>query len=177
MVGTIVLIALVVVAVLAASDHRVLAKVLNANGVDYQQLNESRWRADRDFTSGQTARFDDLSVRVVSSTVYTPSDNYSLPSDGKQFIAVQVEITNRAQQSVTISPYLFTALQDGTETSAHYLSEDGFSRQSLGAGRSINATLVFELAPQFQRRSLLYHTTAFDPVSYQEKQLRYQLAF
>jgi hypothetical protein len=143
----------------------------------YNADNQAKIDAKKDFAKGETANFDAYQVKVNSVKFdVTPNQDYYTPSDGKQFIAVNLTIKNISNDPITIDS--FSLNDNGVLRNASYATVDpALESGQLAAGASTTGNVVYEVNADASSFKLQYSTYAYDSTTYASKTLTYTLAF
>lgn len=154
------------------------AKTINESIKTENASVQSQIDAKKDFSKGDTAKFGDFDVTVSSvSRNYTSPDTYTQPSDGNEFVVVNVSVKNttNSTQSFTNNDL---KLNDGSfANDASYVEvSPSFTGGSIVAGGTAKGNVVFQAKKGATGLKLQYETTVYDTHSYQAKTLTYSLA-
>lgn len=163
----------------ASSSLKTAANEITATANSYTETQQARVDAKKNFTKGQTATFDDFSVKVNSVTRnYTPSESYYAADDGKELIVVNVTVKNLDTESHYFSSYDLDIVEDGLANSSSYFGdvEDEFEGGTLAAGASTTGNIVYEVTKDATGLKLQYETYGYDPSESESVTLTYTLA-
>jgi hypothetical protein len=140
---------------------------------------QSQIDAKKDFSKGETAKFGDFEVAVKSVTRdYTSTNAYTQPSDGNEFVVVNISVKNTTDTTQSLTKYNLQ-LTDGSVANDASLVVDvspAFTGGSIVAGGTAEGNIVFEVKKGASDLKLLYETTVYDYTTYQSKTLTYTLA-
>jgi len=103
--------------------------------------------AKKDFAAGETARFDDLEVKVNKYTPnWTSTDGFSTPKDGYEFTYVSLNVKNKGSDDVSANPFDFK-LNDNGVVADHDIAVTAtpFNAVELKPGAAIDGDLVFQV--------------------------------
>jgi archaellum component FlaG (FlaF/FlaG flagellin family) len=125
----------------------------------------------KDFSKGETAIFNDLSVQAVTVTPnWQANDGYSKPNDGNQYVFVTLAIKNTGTETVSVNPYDFKLNADGVVSSSDIVTTPNpLNAVDLKAGASIQGDLVYQVkaaSSQLKIEYSTYNTKAYQQVDY-----------
>jgi hypothetical protein len=135
--------------------------------------------AKKDFSKGETANFGDFDVTVKSVTRdYTSTDAYTQPSDGNEFVVVNISVKNTTDSTQSFTRYDLKLIDGSVANDASFVAEvsPSFTGGSIVAGGTAEGNIVFEAKQGATGLKLQYETTVYDTKSYQSKTLTYTLA-
>jgi hypothetical protein len=140
-----------------------------------QQGEQALVDAKKDFKKGETARFADFEVTVNKVTKgYEPENSFLGPSDGKEFIVVNLTVKNVADESAYVSSYDFDVNSDGLAVSSSFVNvEPEFENGTLSVGASVTGNIVYEVSKSASNLKLQYEHNAY--VNSEFKELIYTL--
>lgn len=151
----------------------------NFNDIMEEENQSSQMLIDskKDFAKGEVAKFGDAFEVKVNSVEqgYIPGQSYTA-QDGKQYIKVNVTVTNISDEPQYISAYSFSVLENGmTQTSSYAPVEKELNEGDLNIGASTTGNVIYEVSNEATDLKLQYDMTVFDG-NYKSRQLVYTLA-
>ena len=165
----------------------VIASAITTSNNELTKMNTERDKesseilnAKKDFAKGETAKFGKLDVTVNKvQRNYMPTNRFSAPAEGKEFIIINVTIKNSSDESKYISASTLQLNVGGVSEYSTYVSglkqlEGG----NLSSGASITGDLAFEVTKDASGLKLQYEETAFVTTDgkFNSKKLTYTLA-
>jgi hypothetical protein len=144
------------------------AKVAN----DVNQEKQAIKNMKKDFSKGETGVFDKLSVQAVKVTPdFVPSDGYSKPDAGKQFVFVSLKIKNTSGETVSVNPFDFKLNDNGASTDYYFTTSvpAPLNATELKPGATVQGDLVFQAkatSKTFKLEYKTYSSKALEDVTY-----------
>ena len=141
----------------------------------YTDSQQTLINAKKDFSKGETARFENFDIKV-NSIQRNYTNGYYQADDGKEYIVVNVSVTNKSSDSEYFAAYDLEINDDGLIDSHSYVSVDSeYDDGTLAAGATETGNIVYEVKSGSKNLKLQYETTAFDE-DYNSVKLTYTLA-
>jgi hypothetical protein len=144
------------------------AKVAN----DVNQEKQAVKNMKKDFAKGETGVFDKLSVQAVKVTPnFMPSDGYSKPDAGKQFVFVSLKIKNTSNETVSVNPFDFKLNDNGASTDYYFTTSipAPLNATELKPGAALQGDLVFQAnasSKSFKLEYKTYSSKALEEINY-----------
>lgn len=138
-------------------------KEVNDSISSYDQKQQAKIDAKKDFEKGATAIFGDFEVKVNSvKRNYVPDYEYSKADDGNELIVVNITVKNIADSSEYFSSYSLNLDDNGnTNTSSYADVDNSFDGTNIAAGKSATGNVVFEIKKDSNNLKLQYEDTAY----------------
>lgn len=173
-----------IIAIVAAAPTGVAGgKAINEPNKAYDSYNaenKALIEAKKDYKKGETATFGQFEVKVNSvkrDYVFTGSDSYVTPDEGKEYIVVNVTAKNVGDDSKYLSGYDLKINEDGvSNTSSFYDVSPELKSGNLSAGASTTGNIVFEVTKGATDLKLQYETTVYDLEAGKSQDLVFTLA-
>lgn len=165
--GGIALITALIVTSLGAALLGGAAQVANDVSNEQKALDSVK----KDFAKGDTAKFDKLDVKVTTVTQnWQPTDGFSKPDDGKEFVLVSLDIKNTSSETVSVNPLDFK-IDDAGVAEIYELTTTStpLNAVELKPGSSVTGDIVFQAKKDATGLKLQYKTfstSAFKEVTY-----------
>lgn len=134
--------------------------------------------AKKDFSKGETAKFGDFDVKVLSSTRgYTMADSYTQASDGNEFVRVGVSVKNTTDTSQSFTKYSLKLIAGSVSNDASFVAtaDPEFTGGDIVPGGTAEGNIVFEVKKDSTGLKLQYETTVYDLQTYKSVTLVYTL--
>lgn len=124
----------------------------------------------KDFAKGETAKFDKLEVKATATPSWQPTDGFSTPDDGKEFVLVSLDIKNTGDEAVSVNPLDFK-IEDAGVAEMYELTTTStpLNAVELQPGSSVTGDLVFQAkkgATGLKLQYKTYNTSALKEVTY-----------
>jgi uncharacterized membrane protein len=148
----------------------------NMNSTDRQQ--QSTADGKKEFAKGETANFaDTFEVKVNSSEMnFSPASFYT-PDEGKQFIRVNLTVTNISDESKYVSGLNFGVIDNGLKTgSSLVIVANQLPNGELEPGATITGNVVYQVSLDATDLKLAYESTTYNQ-AYKMQKTSYTLAF
>ena len=154
------ILAIATVGITGVATSGVINKALD----QYNAANKALIEAQKDFKKGETAKFAEFEVKANSvQRNYLPTDTYTQPEVGKEFIVVNVTVKNTATEPKTISNYDLKLNEAGVADTVSYVTVDPvFYGGELSAGASLSGNVVYQVAKGATDLKLQYGTYVYD---------------
>lgn len=126
----------------------------------------------KDFKKGEVGVFDKLNVQATKVTLnYLPSDGYTKPDAGKQFVFVSLKIKNTSSETVSVNPFDFKLDDSGASTDYYFVTSvpAPLNATDLKPGATLQGDLVFQASASskvFTLEYKTYNTKALEDVNY-----------
>lgn len=165
--GGLALITALIVTMVGVAIFGGVAQVANQVSQERQAIDEAR----KDFAKGDVATFGDLSVKVNTLTQsWQPTDGFSTPKDGYEFIYVSLNIKNTSDDETDVNPFDFK-LDDSGVVADHDIATTPtpLNDVKLKAGSAVDGDLVFQVkkgATNLKLQYTTYNTSALKDVNY-----------
>jgi len=132
--------------------------------------------AKKDFGKGETARFEYFDVKVNSiQRDYDTGKSYYKADDGKEYIVVNVSVTNKSDDSEYFAAYDLDINDGGLLVSHSYVSIDSeYDDGTLTAGATETGNIIYEVTAGSKDLKLQYETYALNE-DYDSEKLTYTL--
>lgn len=145
---------------------------------EYTQSKLALINSKKDFSKGETAKFGEYyEVKVNSITRdYVSTSRIYKPSEGKEYIVVNVSITNKDDSDHYFSNS-YLKINDNGETDSYSLApvESRFSGSTIGDGETETGNIVYEVTKGSKNLKLQYEMSTTDE-NYKSVKLIYTLA-
>jgi hypothetical protein len=145
-----------------------LASIGAAGGALNQAVEEANKEAQaqidakKDFGRGETARFGDFDVKVNSVERNFAGNSIFTPDEGKEYIVVNLTVTNKDDESSYTSSFDFKVNDNGSASSAALVSVDpSYESATLDPGASTTGNIVFEVTKDAQNLKLQYDAMVY----------------
>jgi hypothetical protein len=144
------------------------AKVANEVNQEKQAVKDLK----KDFSKGETAVFDKLSIQAVKVVPnYLPADGYTKPDAGKQFIFVSLSIKNTSSETASVNPFDFKLNDNGASTDYYFTTSvpAPLNATELKPGATVKGDMVFQAAAaskNFKLEYKTYNSKALEDVTY-----------
>lgn len=135
--------------------------------------------AKKDFAKGETAKFDNLEVKINSvQRNYTPASSYMAAEDGKEYVVLNVTVKNVGDESEYVSDYDFTVSDKGLAVSSAYLTLDNeFDSGDLSPNGTITGNIGYEVTKGASDLKLQHKKTVYVFSTGKSEEIIYTLAF
>lgn len=110
-------------------------------------------KKDKVFTIGDTVDIDGYQIRV-NDVRYSNEEGYSTPDEGKQFVIMNITITNGTKKKVSFNPLDFSLNEDGVSSTTGFTYADGVDTLKSG-DLDVGATVTGNLVAQANTDSKL----------------------
>lgn len=113
---------------------------------------------------GQTASYKGYEIKV-NSVKFNQGDDFNKPDSGKQYVIVNITITNHTNESQNYNPYDFKLNADGNNT---YVTEiitnvdNTLESGSLDKGAKVTGNLVGQAKTSAKKLQLQYKTSIWN---------------
>ncbi|WP_288745762.1 DUF4352 domain-containing protein [uncultured Enterococcus sp.] len=101
------------------------------------------------FNVGDTVDIKGYQIKV-NDVKYSDSEGYSTPDEGKQFVIINLTITNKTDKKVSFNPLDFSLNENGVSSTTGFTYVDGvdvLSSGDLDPDASVTGNLVGQAAP------------------------------
>lgn len=146
----------------------------------YQNEQQEKINAQKDFSKGETARFGDLEIQAsIKNNNYVPANEYSRATSGKRYVVIDVNIKNVGEDTETASSYSFKLSDNkGVLSTTAFVTAPGkaLGSVSLTAGGSTSGELVFEVDKDASGLKLAMEDYAYNYQTYKSENITYTLA-
>jgi hypothetical protein len=139
---------------------------------DINQEKQAVQNMKKDFSKGETGIFDKLNVQAVKVTPnYMPSDGYTKPDAGKQFVFITLKIKNVSSDTVSVNPFDFKLDDNGASTDYYFMASipAPLNATELKPGATVQGSLVFQAGASSKAYKLdykTYNSKALEDVTY-----------
>lgn len=119
---------------------------------------------DKVYKVGQTASYKGYKIKV-NSVSYSSGNEYEQPDSGKQYVIVNVTITNDTDESQDYNPYDFKLNADGNNTDLDEIYTDvdnTLNAGSLDKGASVTGNMVGQASTSVSKLQLQYKTSVWN---------------
>ncbi len=119
---------------------------------------------DKVYKVGQTASYKGYKIKV-NSVSYSSGNEYEQPDSGKQYVIVNVTITNDTDESQDYNPYDFKLNADGNNTDLDEIYTDvdnTLNAGSLDKGASVTGNMVGQASTSVSKLQLQYQTSVWN---------------
>lgn len=119
---------------------------------------------DKVYKVGQTASYKGYKIKV-NSVSYSSGNEYEQPDSGKQYVIVNVTITNNTDESQDYNPYDFKLNADGNNTDLDEIYTDvdnTLNAGSLDKGASVTGNMVGQASTSVSKLQLQYQTSVWN---------------
>ncbi len=141
----------------------------------YTDSQQTLINAKKDFSKGETARFEKFDIKV-NSIQRNYSAEYYEADEGKEYIVVNISVTNKSSDSEYFAAYDLEINDGGLIDSHSYVSVDSeYDDGTLAAGATETGNIVYEVDAGSKDLKLQYETSAYDE-DYNFVKLTYTLA-
>lgn len=145
---------------------------------EYTQSKLELINSKKDFSKGETAKFGEyyeVKVNSITRDYVSTSRSYK-PSEGKEYIVVNVSITNKDDSDHYFSNS-YLKINDNGETDSYSFApvESKFSGSTIGDGETETGNIVYEVTKGSKNLKLQYETSTTDE-NYKSVKLTYTLA-
>ncbi|MFZ2125995.1 MAG: DUF4190 domain-containing protein [Candidatus Microsaccharimonas sp.] len=149
----------------------------NSSLAQYNEETKALINAKKTFSKGETAVFGKFEVKINSvQRNYTPEESYLTPEDGKEYIVLNITVTNKGSESEYISSYDYKINDDGLASSASFFDvAPAFESGDLSPGASQTGNIMYEVTKGSDKLKLQYETSAYDLNNSDFKELTFTL--
>ena len=141
----------------------------------YNDCQQELINAKKDYSKGETARFENFDIKV-NSIQRNYSREYYEADEGKEYIVVNISVTNKSSDSEYFAAYELEMNDGGLIDSRSYVSVDSeYDDGTLATGATETGNIVYEVDANSTNLKLQYEATAYD-VDYNPVKLTYTLA-
>ena len=149
----------------------------NSSLAQYNEETKALINAKKTFSKGETAVFGKFEVKINSAQRnYTPEESYLTPEDGKEYIVLNITVTNKASESEYVSSYDYKINDDGLASSASFFDvAPAFEAGDLSPGASQTGNIMYEVTKGSSNLKLQYETNAYDLDASDFKELTFTL--
>ena len=111
-----------------------------------------------DYAKGENARFGNLEVEINSvERNYNPGSDYAPAEDGKEYILLNLTISNRGDSSEYVSPYdFYVNNQDELISNSYLISDSSLDYTTLVAGKLVKGGILYEVPKDASGLKLQY---------------------
>ena len=114
---------------------------------------------DKVYKVGQTASYKGYKIKV-NSVSYSSGNVYEQPDSGKQYVIVNVTITNDTDEWQDYNPYDFKLNADGNNTDLDEIYTD--VDNTLNKGASVTGNMVGQASTSVSKLQLQYKTSVWN---------------
>ena len=131
---------------------------------DYYSNQQSIVDAKKDYSKGETATFENVTVKVNSVTRnYTPSDDYYYLEEGKEYVVVNITVKNIGEDTEYFTSSSLMINDNGISDYASYVTvDDEFEGGNISPNASDTGNIVYEVDKGSTNLKLQYETSAYD---------------
>lgn len=150
----------------AASSSSSSSQADSSSSSETDDYDSSSSATPKVYSLKQTADYNGFKVKV-NSVKYSSGDEYDTPDSGKQYVIVNVTITNTSDESQDYNPYDFKLNVNGNKTDLdETLSDvnDTLDAGSLDKGASVSGNMVGQAKINATKMQLDYLDTYNDTV-------------
>lgn len=124
-------------------------KAKKVNSDTPTKTSESKSEEQKTFNVGDTVDIDGYQIKV-NDVRYSDSEGFSTPDEGKQFVIINLTITNKTDKKVSFNPLDFSLNENGVSSTTGFTYVDGvdvLSSGDLDPDASVTGNLVGQAAP------------------------------
>ena len=129
------------------------AKKVTSKQESNARASDSKEAPEQTFNIGDTVDIDGYQIRV-NDVRYSNEEGYSTPDEGKQFVIMNITITNGTKKKVSFNPLDFSLNEDGVSSSTGFTYVDGVDTLKSG-DLDVGATVTGNLVAQANADSKL----------------------
>lgn len=139
------------VGTLGGGDNESGSNVKKVDSEEKSTSTESTTEGQKEetFKIGDTASIDGYEIKV-NSVEFQDGSEYNKPAEGKQFVIINITITNNTDEKQSFNPLDYSLNEDGVSSSTGFTYADGVDSLSSGdldKGASVTGNLVGEANP------------------------------
>ena len=132
-------------------EKGVAKKVDNSSEASDTPKESNSEKEEVDFKIGDTIDIDGYQIKV-NDVKYSDEEGFTTPDEGKEFIIINLTITNKTGEKASFNPLDFAINEDGVSSTAGFEYVDGIDTLSSG-DLDPDATVTGNLAAQVKKES------------------------
>lgn len=131
------------------TDNEANVKKVDSEEKSTSHESTSEEQKEETFSIGDTASIDGYEIKV-NSVDFQAGSEFNKPAEGKQFVIINITITNNTEEKQSFNPLDYSLNEDGVSSSTGFTYADGVESLSSGdldKGASVTGNLVGEANP------------------------------
>ncbi len=145
---------------------------------EVQKEQQSYVDGKKDFAKGETAKFGEMSIKANSVTRnFVSSSQYNVPGEGKEFILVNVTVTNDSKNAAYFSDFNLSLNDNGVANTPAFIMgvPEEFDGGEIQPGASVTGNIGYEVTKDAKDLKIQYTMTVIGGANSGDK-LTYTLA-